>query len=522
MKSKKTVICVICNNEYNARGFHNHITQHHHMSLDEYKKLDYNHPFKDGHEPAYHRKKEKRKCLICGAILESESLLSYHIRLLHHMDKLSYIIKYELNGIIPVCKCGCGKNVKILKQPPYKRDYIIGHNDNPMIGRKHTKKSKNMMSKSAKNRINQDKTNGIITSWHSPTAIKKRSMAYSAYWLSKKLDMYNVTLLCSHQDYIDNKIKFKCNVCGRIQEQNHKSYLLCDKCYPRVRSAAQTEVAEFIESLGINVVLNTKSVIKNKELDIYLPDYKLAIEYDGLYWHSLIADNKYHINKSKECEQIGIQLIHIFEDEWIFKQEIVKSRLLHIVNKTHNKIYARKCKIVKLTKKEKDEFLELNHIQGKDISSIYYGLMYDDSIVSLMTFSKPRIISKTKELINTFELVRYASHMNYNIVGGASKLLNKFIIENKPSKIISYADRRWTTTIKETVYDKLGFIKVKETVPDYWYIKSQRRLHRFNFAKHRLVKMGYDKNKTESQIMKEIGYGKIYDCGSLKYEMKFD
>lgn len=292
---------------------------------------------------------------------------------------------------------------------------------------------------------------------------------------------------------------------------------------PSFTSKAETEIKEYLESLGVAVESGNRTLIKSGEIDLYLPELKIGIEYNGLYWHSEMSGKKmkdYHLNKTEMCEQQGVRLIHIFEDEWEGKRDIVKSKLKAIVHKQGSRIYARKCTVEEITSQQKAMFLDKFHIQGNDISKYYYGLKHDGEIVAVMTFVKPRVAlghKKTDEAI--YELSRYAS--SHSVVGGASKLLKHAISKLNPVKIISYADRRWSSSINETLYTRLGFVKTDNSKVNYWYVKSyHKRYHRFNFTKGRIVsELGGDPNKTEVQNMFDMGYDRIWDCGNIKYEM---
>ena len=132
-----------------------------------------------------------------------------------------------------------------------------------------------------------------------------------------------------------------------------------------------------------------------RSIDIFLPDFNVGIEFNGLYFHSEISGNRnknYHLNKTQKATEKNIHLIHIFEDEWKNKQDIVKDRLKNVLHKNNeNKIYARKCEIVEINDNRfKNEFLKKNHIQGSDKSKICIGLKYGDNIVCVSTFSNPR------------------------------------------------------------------------------------------------------------------------------------
>lgn len=263
---------------------------------------------------------------------------------------------------------------------------------------------------------------------------------------------------------------------------------------------------------------NNRTILEGKEVDIYIPSKKLAIEYDGLFYHSEMAghkDRRYHLNKTIKCLQKGIRLIHIFSDEWINKRSICENRLRNILHVSKNKIYARKCNVISITSQESNAFLNTYHIQGEDKSRIKLGLLYNEELIAVMTFSIGRNMMGTLREENSYELSRYAS--KNNVVGGASKLLHHFIKHYKPLKIISYADRRWS---EGNLYNKLGFTQMKYSAPSYWYTTDYRqRLYRYNFRKSILIKNGCDSNKSEWENMQMLGYDRIWDCGTIKFEL---
>jgi len=288
------------------------------------------------------------------------------------------------------------------------------------------------------------------------------------------------------------------------------------------QSKGELEILNFIKSIYPGEIkCSEKNIIKNKEIDIFIPEKNIAIEYNGLYWHStkVREDKNYHLYKTIECNKKGIRLIQIFEDEWFNKKDIVKRKITSILGCNNNKIYARKCVIKEITDtKIKNIFLNENHIQGEDKSKIKIGLYYKDELISIMTFSSPRMIMKGIKHTQTYELSRYAT--KYHIVGGASKLLQYFIKKYNPQNIYSYSDNRWSD-MNSNMYSKIGFVKEKVSGPGYYYTKNfTERIHRFNFSKQNLKKMGINiEGKTESKIMEEQGYYKIWDCGVTKYTM---
>ena len=297
--------------------------------------------------------------------------------------------------------------------------------------------------------------------------------------------------------------------------------ILCTICNPISsfsNSGHEIKLQEFIkENYKGEIIINSRSVINPLELDIYLPELKLAFEFNGLYWHSeLHKENNYHLNKTEECEKQGIQLIHIWEDNWLYKQEIVKSMILNKLGNIPNKIYARKTEVKEITdNKLIREFLDKNHLQGFIGSKVKLGLFLDNELVSLMTFGKRRVVMGKKSTNDgEYELLRFCNKLNINIIGGASKLFKHFIRNYKPKEITTYADRSHSNG---NLYEVLGFDFVGETQPNYYYVIDGIRKHRFNFRKDVLIKQGFDPNKTEHQIMIDRKIYKIFDSGNLKF-----
>ncbi len=277
-------------------------------------------------------------------------------------------------------------------------------------------------------------------------------------------------------------------------------------------SLMEEDLVEWLKLSCDNVITNSRQIITPKELDVYLPDYKIAIEFDGIYWHSELQgkDSNYHLKKTLACAEQGIRLIHVFENEWISKQDIVKSRLLSILNK-NGKIYARKCEIRSLKHQEYTEFFEMTHIQGSVNASICYGLFYNNELVAAMSWSNSRFNANCE-----YELLRFSNKLNTNVIGGASKLFAHFINNHSPSSIISYSDIRWNTG---NVYQQLGFEFQYNAKPNYFYFHSSDYLtlcSRHQFQKHKLPNKleSFDSELTEWENMVQNGFDRIWDCGN--------
>jgi hypothetical protein len=298
--------------------------------------------------------------------------------------------------------------------------------------------------------------------------------------------------------------------------------VLCTMCNPVGdchRSGLENIFSEFISKIYKGNVINNKK-FSYQEIDVYLPELKIGFDYNGVYWHNeLYKQNYYHQEKTEFFDKMNIKLIQIYEDDWNYKQNIVKSRILNLLGKSE-RIMARKCE----TKEIEDNdliknFLENNHLQGFIGSNIKIGLFYNNELVSLMTFGNLRKAMGQKSSEGSYEMLRFCNKLNTNIVGGASKIFKYFIEKYKPKEIISYADRNWSSG---DLYKKLGFKLENKTKPNYYYVIDGIKKHRFGFRKDILVKQGFDQNKTEHDIMLERKIFRIYDSGNLKFKFISD
>ena len=283
-------------------------------------------------------------------------------------------------------------------------------------------------------------------------------------------------------------------------------------------SQYEKEICNFIKIYYDGLLLtNVRDVIFPKELDVYLPDLNLAIEFHGLYWHSFdyketAEEKKYHYNKRAECKEHNIQLLQIFEDEWLDpnKKDIWKSLILNKLNVCKTKIYARNCLIEEIDNNVYKDFCNENHLQGFSNAKIRLGLFYQNELIFVMSFSKSRYDKKFE-----YELIRLCSKKYFTIIGGASKLLSYFI-KKYSNSLVSYCDLRYSNG---EVYKKLGFTFSHISPPNYFYVYNNERKGRLEYQKHKLVnKLNiFDENLTESQNMFNNGFRRIWDAGNICY-----
>jgi len=330
-----------------------------------------------------------------------------------------------------------------------------------------------------------------------------------------KYDYSNVLYKTSHDE-----VEIICRKHGPFRQKPymHLQGHGCPRC-GYVISTMEDEIASFIEELGLSVERRNRSILEGKEIDIFIPSLSVGIECDGLKWHTEeFIDKNFHLDKTNKCLEKGIRLIHVFEDEWLFKKDIVKSIIMNAARMDSQRIFARKCEIRKVEDtEERNGFLNSNHIQGDICNGIVasYGLYFNGELVSIMVFGRPRVNLGRKTYDDgEYELLRFCNKTRHSIVGGASRMFKRFIEDFNPNRIISYCDRRYGTG---RIYEILGFGMTHISKPNYYYVFGNNRKNRFTFRKDELVKEGFPKEKTEHEIMLERGIYRIYDCGNYVY-----
>lgn len=276
-------------------------------------------------------------------------------------------------------------------------------------------------------------------------------------------------------------------------------------------SQQQVDLENFIQSLGIKIETKNRSIISPYELDIVIPDHNVAIEYCGLYWHSSeYKDKNYHYLKYQKCRDQNIQLITLYSDEWLFKQDIVKNSLKNILQcNDKEKINARSCIVTTISNQDRATFLNQYHIQGNGGGSITLGLHHLDQLVAVATFQQKQP--------NVWLLNRFAS--SATVRGGFSKIIKHFSRNYNPERIYTFSDNRWGAG---HLYKHNNFIISGECPPDYEYVTGDTRQHKFKFRHINLPKLlgeQYDNSKSETENTFKAGIHKIYNCGLTRWEL---
>lgn len=339
---------------------------------------------------------------------------------------------------------------------------------------------------------------------------------------------YNFTVLTTREEYTGSnngsKLKFACNQCNRtLTKKFHYGVgLNCPVCNPRAPafvSGEEQAVYDYItQGLGIAGRQGDRDLIAPWELDMVFDDHRIAVEYCGLYWHSELSSGKgraYHRDKMLRVEQAGYRLITIFSDEWMYRADVVRSRLAHVFGRNDRRVYARALTVRAVSSAQSRAFQEQHHIQGASQARVHLGLYdQDDQLRALQTFSAGRKALNTQSRPDHYELVRYVTDGSA-VIGGASRLLRHFVREYNPVQIVSYADLRWS---QGNLYEQLGFVRQPTPSIGYWYVPDYLiREHRYNHTKAALVRAGAPVNLTEWQIMQDLDYDRIWDCGHAKF-----
>lgn len=305
--------------------------------------------------------------------------------------------------------------------------------------------------------------------------------------------------------YTENNINLACeSTFNRYTRENNLYHLRNPKL-----SYLEKEVMNFLEELGVNYYKQVR--IKNVGIDFYLPDFKVAIECNGNFWHSLNdmtnRDSKYHLNKSKKLEELGIRTIHIWEYEWNNKRQrpILKNIIEGSCN-LNKTIYARNTLVEVVKPIELKEFFNLNNIQGYRGGTLAYVLKSKSTGEVLMAYIVGScFFGKGKY---QYEIIRGATKLGFNIVGGASKLWKYIIDKLNPDNIVYYIDYNYFNgNSLEHLNYKGSMNYIKTTISFKNYFKKTNQVKNRQPTKHKEIKELYEKGEVL----------KIYNAGVKSY-----
>ena len=320
---------------------------------------------------------------------------------------------------------------------------------------------------------------------------------------------------------VSDKLKIKCKTHGyfyQVGSDHVGQGNGCPKCPSANKvSSHELELLDFCKQLAPDTE-NSFKYKGHREFDIFINSKNLAIEFDGLIWHS----TKYRTPaqqriKTEDAKELGVELIRIFEDEWLFKNKQVKQLITSRLGRLEKSVYARKCEIVYVTNNEAKDFHNENHIQGWKRNGISFGLKYEQKLVAVMTFTSQ--LSKRTVEEGVIELIRFSTALQ--VKGGASRLLKFAIKEVKPKQVISYSDKRLFTG---KMYEALGFVNVYESKPNYSYWKegTKERKHKAIFKRENLPAIlgdKFDPSLSEKENCEANGYYQVYDDGKILWQL---
>lgn len=318
-------------------------------------------------------------------------------------------------------------------------------------------------------------------------------------WISAAKEIHEDKYGYSKVKYINatTKVCIICNKHGEFWQEptHHLSGCGCQNC-ATTKSSPENEIIETLKPLECKQ--SYKKLLNGKEIDIYIPSLKLGIEYNGLLWHSEAygRDKNYHLNKLEECENKGVKLIQIFEDEWIKHKESCKNtlKLLCGLVENFNKVDINKCKIDVINNKEEiREFLKENDINSYPRFSVGIGAYYNDDLIYVMLFLKRK---------NVWILNRCTPKINYLCFGLEKSIFDFFTQQYQPTEIDVFVDRRWIGDFSNNTFTKMGLHLDSYLPPQCYFYNTNMRFKRFkkNIFKH-------------SDILT-----KIWDCGFIKFK----
>lgn len=472
---------------------------------------------------------EKFTCKTCNKTLNSKKGLSLHLKNVHGIDIADYIGENYVEGGRPKCP-KCGKNTKYNSKnqsfnmfcPEHSGEAKRIHGKLKGYGSEHNKGAgwRKGLTKETNESIRKHsesmkgKNNHFYGKKHSKeTKQKLRELKTDSVIVSEEefykrkqliLDRFEILEDFSGFGGVHKELKVKCASCGDLSERTLWSlerFSICRKCTPQ--STEELELKNFIVSLGVGVEENTRLIIPPRELDIYCADKKIAFEYNGLYWHTENKKGKdYHLQKLESCLEKDIQLVQVFSDTWNNKKEIVKSLIRNRLGLSEYKYDARKCSIKTLNKNQEKEFFNSTHVSGFSGSKIAFGLFYVGECVAAMSLRVPF----NKKYRDTIEICRFSTKLNSNVRGALSKLLKtvkNWAIEQGYKEMLTYADRNFG---EGNGYLKVGFEKIGQTKPDYFYTNGKERFGRMKFRAQ--------KGLTERKYAELMKVERVYGCGS--------
>lgn len=318
----------------------------------------------------------------------------------------------------------------------------------------------------------------------------------------------------------------------------------CGHCFSTRPSQQEDALAAAIRALlpTTTVLRSDRSILAGRELDIVLPEHRLAIEFNGVYWHSEEAGTRraYHRDKTLAAHEAGYRLVHVWEDDWRDKPELVlraiahrtgstaalKAALPQIPAKACQQVYARKLMATEATTRDARAFLEANHLQGAAPCSRHFALRdADGEIRALLELRSPNSNARTRRGAGEWEIRRYATLGT--VPGGFTKLLRhaERTFGEEGVELTSWMSFSADDVSDGGLYRSTGFIADKQLPPDYMYVgpkTNEVRTSKESFQRRRFrtdPALRWDESWTEAQAAQENSLRRIWDCGKTRWTL---
>ena len=317
----------------------------------------------------------------------------------------------------------------------------------------------------------------------------------------------------SETQYTGNQlpVRVKCNLHGEydtVADYHVQGYTTCPGCKTYAATTPEAAIKEILTSAGFRVDQNRRDVIPPMEIDLFIPDNKVGIEFNGLYWHSSkFLPQDYHYKKYLRAQELGVRLIQVWEDDWNFRPEIVTEHILHTLGASSRPhVGARHTQVEAVSGEASVAFLNQFHIQGSVSASHHLGLWHSGELVAVGSFKRQG---------DDYVLARYAT--SRNVMGGHSKIVTAFERAYSYNKLITFADLTFSAGV---LYRATGWLEDSLLKPDYSYVVGSRREHKFKYRKIKFQNdpsLKYEEGLTETQLAELNNLLRVYDAGKIRF-----
>lgn len=362
---------------------------------------------------------------------------------------------------------------------------------------------------------------GVLAPFLQPESVLKNQISMrNKTYVSQISSRQDLQPLFSYEAFVNSTVDaehtFQCVACNTCftSAVNGDTHLRCLVCFPRKETWGETCIKKFLQLNNIAFSQWNRELIKPLEVDFFIPDHKLAVEFNGTYYHRYqkLGDKKYHQRKWQLCRDKGVRLIQIWEHELSNKPNVIFDRLGYVLGLRRRSIGARRCQIQPVDFATAKVFINQSHLQGHLPTKHAWGLFFENQLLAVASFVKTRFSQKCD-----YELARFCVLPGYSVPGGLGRLLAHAQQELGFKSIVSYSNLNWGIG---DGYQQVGFELSHISNPNYWYFKSLQDVQsRLRFQKHKI--QGQAPGNTEQEIAKNMGYERFYDAGNAVWIKRY-